>query len=400
VLFFSVYLMDIQFLSKSPQRRVLALVIVAAALTAGIGYYGISQVGQIGHPPETKEQPTPTVQQIVALGQLEPQTEVIKVSVPAALSNDRIAQLLVQRGDRVIKGQTIAILDSRDRLQGVLAEAKQQVNFAQAELFQVKAGAKSGEIAAQQAEIVRLQADLEGDFRQQQATLARLRSQVENDRAEFERYRSLYDAGAISASQFDQKRLALATAQTQLDEGKAGRSRTAQTLQAQLQSARANLARIKEVRPVDVQTAQAKVNQAIASVQRAKAELAQATVRSPVAGQILEIFAKPGEVVKDNGVVNLGQTHQMQVVAEVDQSDIERIRKGQPASITGEAFSGELRGKVDEIGLEVSRQSTFSNQPGENLDRRVVKVRIRINPADSKRIAGLTNLQVQVAIQP
>lgn len=392
--------MDLQFLSKSPQRPPLALVIVAAALTAGIGYYGISQVGQVGRPPEAKEQPTPAMQQIVALGQLEPQTEVIKVSVPATLNNDRVAQLLVQRGDRVLAGQIIAILDSRDRLQGVLAEAKEQVSFTQAELAQVKAGAKSGEIAAQKAEIVRLQADLDGDFRQQQATLARLRSQVETDRVEFDRYRSLYEAGAVSASQFDQKRLALATAQTQLDEGKAGRSRTSQTLQAQLQAARANLSRIVEVRPVDVQTAQAKVNQAIASVQRAKAELAQATVRSPVAGQILEIFAKPGEAVKDNGIVNLGQTHQMQVVAEVDQGSIERIRTGQRATITGEAFSGELRGIVHEIGLEVSRQSTFSNQPGENLDRRVVKVRIRINPSDSKRIAGLTNLQVQVAIQP
>ena len=82
----------------------------------------------------------------------------------------------------------------------------------------------------------------------------------------------------------------------------------------------------------------------------------------------------------------------MQVVAEVDQSDIKRIRLGQTAIIIGEAFAGELRGTVDEIRLAVSRQTTFSNQPGENLDQRVVKVRIRINPEDSKRVASLTNL--------
>jgi HlyD family secretion protein len=68
------------------------------------------------------------------------------------------------------------------------------------------------------------------------------------------------------------------------------------------------------------------------------------------------------------------------------------------AIITGEAFDGEIRGTVHEIGLEVSRQSTFSNQPGENFDQRVVKVRVRLNSEDSKRVAGLTNLQVQVAI--
>jgi HlyD family secretion protein len=392
--------MDIQFLSKPSNRRVLALAIAAAILTAGIGYYSLSQFGRGSQPTDAQGQPTPALPQVVALGQLEPQTEVIKVSVPATLSNDRVAQLLVQRGDRVTVGQAIAILDSRNRLKGLLAEAKEQVSVVQAELAQVKAGAKSGEIAAQQAEIVRLQAELDGEIRQQRATLARLQSQVENDRAEFNRYRSLYEAGAISASQFDQKRLALATAQTQLDEGKAGRSRTTETLQAQIQTARANLNRIAEVRPVDVRAAQAKVNQAIAAVQRSEAELAQATVRSPVAGQILDIFAKPGEVVNNNGIVDLGQTHQMQVVAEVDQNNIARIHKGQPAIITGDAFAGEIRGIVHEVGLAVSRQSTFSNQPGENLDQRVVKVRIRLNPEDSKRVAGLTNLQVQVAIQP
>jgi HlyD family secretion protein len=391
--------MRIQFLSKPSNRRVLALVIATAVLTAGISYYGISRFSQVSQPPETEAQPIPALQQVVALGQIGPQTEVIKVSVPATLSSDRVAQLLVQRGDRVTAGQVIAILDSRDRLQGVLAEAKEQVSVAQAELAQVQAGAKSGEISAQQAEIARLQAELTGDRQKQQAILARLQSEVNNARAEFERYRSLYDAGAISASQLDQKRLTLETTQAQLNEGQADRNRTVDTLQAQLQSAKANLDRIVEVRPVDVQTVQAKVNQSIAAVQRSEAELAQASVRSPVAGQILEIFAKPGEVVNDNGIVNLGQTHQMQVVAEVDQSNIARIRKGQPAIITGEAFSGELRGTVREIGLEVSRQTTFSNQPGENLDQRIIKVRIRINPEDSKRVAGLTNLQVQVAIQ-
>jgi HlyD family secretion protein len=44
----------------------------------------------------------------------------------------------------------------------------------------------------------------------------------------------------------------------------------------------------------------------------------------------------------------------------------------------------------------VKRQNIFSNQPGENLDRRVVEVKIRLNHGDS--VAGLTNLQVQAEI--
>jgi HlyD family secretion protein len=49
--------------------------------------------------------------------------------------------------------------------------------------------------------------------------------------------------------------------------------------------------------------------------------------------------------------------------------------------------------------LQVNRQNVFSNQPGENLDSRVIEVKIRLNPEDSKRVAGLTNLQVQTAIE-
>jgi HlyD family secretion protein len=460
--------MNSQFLSKPSNRRVLALV---AVIAVGSGYYGVTQFGQ-HQTPKTKEPPTLVVQRVVALGQIEPQAEVIKVSVPATLSNDRVAQLLVQRGDWVTVGQTIAILDSRDRLQGLLVEAKEQVNLAQAELAQVRAGAKTGEIDSQKAEIARTQAQSLGEERTQrealakleaqwlgdkavqQAALSRLEAQLEGDknvqaagikkiavelsnaRSELSRYEQLYKAGAITQSQYDTKRLTVdtlaqqlteakailirskSTGNKQISEGKANLQRIIATGSKQISEAKAVLVRIRstsdqqviaaqatlskilEVRPVDLKTAEARVNRAIVAAKRAEIELAQASVRSPAAGQILEIFAKPGEVVKDNGLVNLGQTDQMQVVAEVDQSNIEKIRKGQAAILTGEAFTGELRGIVHEIGLAVSRQSTFSNQPGENLDQRVIKVRIHLNSPDSKRVAGLTNLQVKVAIQP
>jgi HlyD family secretion protein len=89
----------------------------------------------------------------------------------------------------------------------------------------------------------------------------------------------------------------------------------------------------------------------------------------------------------------------MAVVAEVYQTDIGKIKLGQKAIITSQAFLGELQGTVSEIGLQVSRQNVFSNQPGENLDQRVIEVKIHLNPEHSQRVAGLTNLQVKVAIQ-
>lgn len=89
----------------------------------------------------------------------------------------------------------------------------------------------------------------------------------------------------------------------------------------------------------------------------------------------------------------------MIAVAEVYQTDIGKIQVGQATTVTGQAFSGKLRGTVSQIGRQVSRQNVFSNEPGENLDRRVVEVKIQLTPEDSRRVAGLTNLQVEVAIE-
>ncbi|NJL09955.1 MAG: HlyD family efflux transporter periplasmic adaptor subunit, partial [Calothrix sp. SM1_7_51] len=114
---------------------------------------------------------------------------------------------------------------------------------------------------------------------------------------------------------------------------------------------------------------------------------------------ILEIHAKPGEVVGTSGIAELGQTDQMEVVAEVYQTDIGKIRRGQQAIITSESFAGEVGGAVRLVGIQVSPQEITSGQPGENLERRVVEVRIRLNPESSQRVANLTNLQVQAAIQ-
>ena len=75
------------------------------------------------------------------------------------------------------------------------------------------------------------------------------------------------------------------------------------------------------------------------------------------------------------------------------------MRIGQSATVTSEAFSGKLQGKVVSIGLQVSKQDIFNVNPTADTDHKVVEVKIRLNDlADNLRVAGLTNLQVQVAI--
>ncbi|MGK7918156.1 MAG: ABC exporter membrane fusion protein [Prochloraceae cyanobacterium] len=385
--------------SKSSKLWLIGVLITTTALTGAMVLWEGSHSKQLKANQLSTTETVPILKKVTALGRLEPETEVINLFAPLALDGDRVAQVLVKRGDWVETGQVVAILASRERLQAALEEAHEEVKVARTRLAQVKAGAKTGEIRAQQAQITQLEAELRGQKAAVRATIARWQSEVRTAKAEYERYEYLFQDGALSASQLDNKRLTWETAQAQLEEALATEHRTLTTLEAQIAEARATLNRISEVRPVDLQTAQAQIEQAIAKAKRAQTELAQAYVRTPMTGQILKIHTYPGETIdEEHGIAELGQTQQMVVVAEVYQTDIARVRLGQNALITSPVFSEELHGTVSEIDLQVSRQKVFSNQPGENLDRRVVEVKIRLTPEDSQMVAGLTNLQVQTAI--
>ena len=339
------------------------------------------------------------VRTVTALGRLEPKGEVIQLSAPASSQASRVEQLLVKEGDRVKAGQTVAILDSRARASAAVDEAEAQVRVAQAKLAQIQAGAKRGEIAAQQALIARLDAQHQGDVDAQAATVARLRAQAQNAAVENQRYGSLYQEGAISASERDSKRLTLETDQKSLQEAQAVLRRIQTTSSPQLSEAKANLARIAEVRPTDLQAAEAEINRAKAAVNQAKADLEQAFVKSPQNGSVLGINTRPGELIGDSGIVEIGQTDPMYAVAEVYQSDIRRVRAGQRVRLTSDSLSDELQGTVEWIGAQVQRQNIINTDPSENIDARIVEVHVRLDDASSQKAAKFTNLQVKAVIE-
>ncbi|MBD1215128.1 MAG: ABC exporter membrane fusion protein [Dolichospermum circinale Clear-D4] len=342
----------------------------------------------------------PTITAVAALGRLEPQGEVIRLSAPNSQTGIRVNQLLVKKGDKIRQGQVVAILDSYIPNLAALEKAKRQVEVSQANLQQVKAGAKLGDIFAQKAAISRLEAELRGSFFTQKATITRLKAELKNSETENKRYQTLYQNGAISASDADTKRLRRDTVQQQLNEANASLKRTIETLQKQLTESKARLNSIAEIRPTDVQVAQANLQSAKASVQQAQAELNLSSIRSPINGQVLKINTWTGEIIDNKGILELGQTQQMYVVAEVYETDITKVRLGQTVIITSEAFTGKIKGTVADIGLQVGRQNIFNTNPGSNTDNRIVDVKIRINNlADNQRLSTLTNLQVQALIQ-
>jgi HlyD family secretion protein len=341
----------------------------------------------------------PKVEKVSALGRLEPEGEVIQVFAATSIDGARVENLKIKHGQQIRKGDLIAVLDTYARRQAALEEAREQVTVAEAQLRQVEAGAKLGQIRSQSQVVDRQAIELETETAAQRATVARLEAELRNAELEDRRFQSLYTTGAVSESLRDTKQLTADTVRQQLNEAKANLNRIQLSRQKQVLEAEATLTQIAEVRPVDVNLAQAQVARALAGVKRAEAEKDLALVRSPQDGRVLKIHTRNGETVGNKGIISLGQTQRMVAVAEVYELDISRIRIGQIASVTSKnnAFPEILRGKVSEVGLEINKQDVLNTDPAAKFDVRVVEVRVLLDADSSRRVAGLTNLSVQVS---
>lgn len=114
-------------------------------LPAGLHYAGMFAQAKPQSAVTQGEKPVPkpeVAQAVTALGRLEPFGEVIKVSAPSTQGGKgTLAQLLVKEGDKVTRGQIIAILDNRQRLEAAVARAAEDVKVFQTNLAKVRAGA-------------------------------------------------------------------------------------------------------------------------------------------------------------------------------------------------------------------------------------------------------------------
>ncbi|WP_072016209.1 efflux RND transporter periplasmic adaptor subunit [Leptolyngbya sp. KIOST-1] len=379
-----------------PWRRPSFWLLIGALLIVGTGstlaVRNVLQTRQAAR--EQAELPPPRQVKVVALGRVEPASRVIDV---APSESGRIERLEVQRGDRVEAGQILAYLDTydvrraeRDVAASQLAEARaqleaettlgrSQVQEASTRVAQID-GPQQAAIAAQQSAIESLQAEL---------------SVAEIDLA---RFQELNASGAISRQEFDRQQATVNSLRADLGNAQATKQRLEQTRLSDIQNAQAQVvsARATSTR---AQVA-SRVDSAAQSLALAEAQLARTIVRSPQAGQVLDIFAYPGEAVSASGgpIVALGDTRQMVVVAEVYETDVGLVRLGQPVTITSRngAFSETLTGTVSEIGLQIAKNDVLDDDPAANADARVVEVRVAVD--QSEAVAALTNLQVDVAI--
>lgn len=301
---------------------------------------------------------------VVALGRIIPRGDVISVAAPSGAGDARIAELRVSVGDVVEAGDPLAILDNLPRLQSAVASAEAALRVSEAALLQTRAAT-----AASLAEA--------------QATLERAEAAAAVAQSDLDRAVSLLERGVTTRAVFDQ---ALATAtQASLD----------------VDRAQATLSRFEagsETVQADIAVAQANVDAAQAALTAAQQDLDSAYVRAPVRGQVLDINVRAGERPGSGGIIDLGDTSQMTVEAEVYQTLIGRVTIGDPVTVSADALAQDLTGTVTAIGLEIGRQSITSDDPAANTDARVVDVVVTLDAASSAIAAPFTNLEAIVRI--
>ena len=130
--------------------------------------------------------------------------------------------------------------------------------------------------------------------------------------------------------------------------------------------------------------------------------LPETVIRAPLSAVILKIHNRVGERAQPGGVLESGNTDQMQAVLQVDEGDIEFIRPRQTVAIKSEngAFSETLHGSVQSVGLMVKAKKRLGIDPALDSDseERVIEVKVLLDRKSSQRTRQLTGVKVMGVI--
>lgn len=136
--------------------------------------------------------------------------------------------------------------------------------------------------------------------------------------------------------------------------------------------------------------------QAEAEKRKLMADLANSELRSPLDGVVLRIHTREGERPGGDGVIEVGASQAMEALVEVYESDINRVRVGQPVVLTSEngGFQGSLSGSVTAISPQVRQRQVLSTDPTGDADARIVEVRVKLDPQSAQRVRSLAGMKV------
>jgi multidrug resistance efflux pump len=150
-----------------------------------------------------------------------------------------------------------------------------------------------------------------------------------------------------------------------------------------LENQKESLALAKIGLATDLELNQIDIANAESSIKSAKADREAALVRSPVDGQVVEIYTRQGEMIPGHpGIAKIVDMRQMRVLAEVDELHLPRLVPGAPVEVTFRGSSQVYKGKVVRAPMTVTRVKRSKADLGEG-SAHVVEAEIEFDDPSS-----------------
>jgi HlyD family secretion protein len=351
-------------------------------------------------------------------------------------------ELVQYQGQMVQQQANLRRLQAGNRPQDI-AKAEAQLAEVTANLQQLQAGNRPEDIAKAEAQLAEVTANLQQlqagnrpqEIAQATARLQQSQATLTQKEQDWQRYQELYRSGAISGQILEQKRAERDVSQNQvLEYQQALALQKAGTRSEQIAQAKAKVQQQAQVvallkagtRKEEIAQSKAKVEQQVQAVALLKAgtrpeEIAQAQAQvqaaqgalttiqdriretqvvAPFDGIVLEKYADEGAFVSpsmmggggasaSSSSILLLTSVRQQVVVNISESQIAKVKVGQAVTIKADAFPGEeFTGKVEQIAPQAKVAQNVTS----------VEVRVSIDISTAQKLATGMNVEAQFAV--
>ena len=322
-----------------------------------------------------------------------------EVSVGAPLAGV-VLGLAVDEGDTVKKGDLVFALDPRDQKEALaeceLALKTKTTALAEARLEQKESKAKLADRTKKEEASAVREARLA--LKKSQISLDQAKARLETAESNAKRARLLAEKGLGTTVEVESAEAELRVSRLQLKLAEKDLQLARDTLALRLETAAVELRDLRKA----VELAALRVKQAIndkdlaeLNLSKAKFQLEQTRIHSPISGLVTMRNINSGENVNRNDSSSASTSHyiisdfsRLFVYSDVDESDIVKVDKGQSVTVRVNALGDEIElpGKVYEIG----------NRAAQDGDTLFFRVKVLLDTPHKSLRPGMTaNVEIE-----
>jgi HlyD family secretion protein len=317
------------------------------AMAASGAWYAVTLRNQ---PPElafARVLQEPITSSVPTNGRIEP----IEWAEVRAEKSGPVENIMVQRGAHVSQGAALVELNAGEA-RAELAAAQARVSQVRADLEVIERGGRATDLSAIAGELEREKLELAAAEKEYN-TLVRLQAKQAATAYEVSQAKDRMDRAQAQIRSLEQRRGAL-------------------------------------VVPQERSAAEARLRDAEAAVSLAEERIRKSVIRAPISGTVYQFELRPGAYLNAGDLVaSIGQLDRVRVKVFVDEPDLGRVARGKPVVITWDALPGrQWKGIVDKTPTQIVPLGT----------RQVGEVLCVIDNPGNELLPG-TNVNVEIAAE-